>query len=102
MAEQTPRLDGRKCRLGVPASSDERRYAVFDVAKYAQGAGSDSERRSYFNALHHEIENGGLEAILYDLLRRDLGEWHPRQIYETEGLRKQKEQKREIQSIHCH
>jgi hypothetical protein len=39
-----------------------------------------------------KLRMGGLEAMLYDLLRWDLGEWHPRQIYETEGLRKQKEQ----------
>jgi hypothetical protein len=77
----------------VPASSDERRFAVFDVSnKYAQGAASDRERRSYFNALHYEIDNGGVEAMLYDLLQWNLGDWHPRQIYETEGLRKQKEQ----------
>ena len=47
----------------VPASYDERRFAVFDVSnKYAQGAASESERRDYFDALFHEIENGGVEA----------------------------------------
>jgi hypothetical protein len=91
----------------VPASHDERRFAVFDVSnRYAQGACSDEERRAYFNALFKEIDNGGLAAMLYDLLhgeasrragcRRsarpcDLGNWHPRQVYETEGLRAQKE-----------
>ena len=29
--------------------------------------------------------------MLYDLLHRDLGKWHPRQVYQTEGLRRQKE-----------
>jgi hypothetical protein len=77
----------------VPASFDERRFVVLDVSiKYAQGAASDNVRRDYFNALHSEIENGGVEAMLYDLLHWDLGDWHPRQIYETEGLRKQKDQ----------
>jgi Bifunctional DNA primase/polymerase, N-terminal/Family of unknown function (DUF5906)/Primase C terminal 2 (PriCT-2) len=76
----------------VPAGPDERRFAVFDVSnKYAQGAAPDSERRDYFNALFHEIDNGGVEAMLYDLMNRDLSNWHPRQIYETEGLRKQKQ-----------
>jgi hypothetical protein len=77
----------------VPASHDERRFAVFDVSnRYAQGACADEERRAYFDALHREIKNGGLEATLYDLLYWDLGNWHPRQVYETEGLRHQKEQ----------
>jgi hypothetical protein len=77
----------------VPASYDERRFAVFDVSnRYAQGSCSESFRKSYFKALHHELDNGGLEAMLYDLLRWDLGDWHPRQVYETEGLRRQKDQ----------
>jgi hypothetical protein len=76
----------------VPASYDERRFAVFDVSnKYAQGAASESEHRDYFDALFHEIENGGVEAMLYDLMHWNLGQFHPRQIYETEGLRKQKQ-----------
>ena len=77
----------------VPASHDERRFAVFDVSnKYAQGACPEEERRAYFDALHQEFANGGLEAMLYDLLNWDLGNWHPRQVYETEGLRHQKAQ----------
>jgi bifunctional DNA primase/polymerase-like protein/uncharacterized protein DUF5906/primase-like protein len=77
----------------VPASHDERRFAVFDVSnKYAQGEAPEDVRVAYFRALHHELENGGLEAMLYDLRRLDLGNWHPRQVYETEGLRRQKHQ----------
>jgi hypothetical protein len=77
----------------VPASHDERRFVVFDVSnRYAQGACPEDERRAYFDALHRELESGGLEAMLYDLLRWELGNWHPRQVYETEGLRRQKEQ----------
>jgi len=30
--------------------------------------------------------------MLYDLLRWDLGDWHPRHVYETDALREQKEQ----------
>jgi Bifunctional DNA primase/polymerase, N-terminal/Primase C terminal 2 (PriCT-2)/Family of unknown function (DUF5906) len=76
----------------VPASHDERRFAVFDVSnRYAQGACPNEEREAYFNALFKEIENGGLAAMLYDLLHWNLGNWHPRQVYETEGLRAQKE-----------
>jgi hypothetical protein len=77
----------------VPASHDERRFAVFDASnKYAKGMAPDDIRIAYFGALHDELKNGGLEAMLYDMLHWDLGNWHPRQIYETEGLRRQKEQ----------
>jgi hypothetical protein len=75
----------------VPASHDERRYAVFDVSnRYAKNAVSDDERNAYFDALYEELNNGGREAMFYDMLHWDLGSWHPRQVYEGEGLRKQK------------
>ena len=68
----------------VPASHDERRYAVFNV----------SNRRlkdeKYFAALYREINSGGLEAMLHDLMHVDLGDWHPRRIPNTEALREQK------------
>jgi Family of unknown function (DUF5906) len=77
----------------VPASAGERRYAVFKCADtYVRGHGDEEASKAYFKALHQELDNGGLEAMLYDLLHWDLGDWHPRQIYETGGLRQQKEQ----------
>jgi hypothetical protein len=60
--------------------------------RYAQGAAPDEERRAYFGALHNELANGGLEAMLYDLKRWNLGDWHPRQVYQTDALREQKGQ----------
>lgn len=69
----------------VPATHDERRYAMFDVAP---------DRRNdfaYFRALLDELAAGGLAAMLHDLQRVDLGDWHPRQIIQTEALREQKE-----------
>jgi hypothetical protein len=76
----------------VPASAGERRYAVFKCADtYVRDQGDAVSREAYFKALHRELENGGLEAMLYDLRHWELGEWHPRQIYETEGLREQKQ-----------
>jgi hypothetical protein len=77
----------------VPASHDERRFAVFDVSdRYAKNGAAESERKSYFDALHHELQNGGVAGMLHDLLNWRLDNWHPRQIYETDGLRRQKEQ----------
>jgi hypothetical protein len=71
----------------VPASADERRFAVFDI-------GDERPRpHSYFDALHAELNTGGLEAMLHDLLHEDLGGWHPRDdIPETEALLDQKEE----------
>lgn len=69
----------------VPASSDERRYVVFDVA--------DTRRKdfAYFTALKRELDGDSLEGFLYDMLEMDLGDWHPRMdIPETVGLAEQK------------
>jgi hypothetical protein len=68
----------------VPASHDERRYAMFNVSN------KRLQNETYFNKLYDELENGGLEAMLYDLLRAKLGDWHPRKIPHTEALREQK------------
>jgi hypothetical protein len=68
----------------VPAGHGARRYAVFKVG---------DERLcdfAYFDALNREINGGGTEAMLYDLLRLDLGDWHPKRIYVTTALTEQK------------
>jgi hypothetical protein len=70
-----------------PASSDERRFAVFNV--------SDARRkdRAYFDALVEEIDTGGAEAFFADMLAMELGDWHPRNdVPETEGLAMQKQE----------
>ncbi len=68
----------------VPATGDERRFSVNEVSEARR------KDKAYFDALYAELNNGGLEALLYDLLRIELGEWHPREVYETEALREQK------------
>ena len=68
----------------VPASHDERRYAMNDVSKKRMGD------LAYFEALYREMNSGGLEAMLHDLRSMDLGEWHPRQILQNEALQEQK------------
>jgi hypothetical protein len=73
----------------VPASADERRFAVFEA---------DSEaRRSlpayFFDALNAQMRNGGLNAMLHDLQAIDLTGWHPRShIPKTSALTDQKVQ----------
>jgi hypothetical protein len=74
----------------VPASHDERRFAMFNVSDKRIGD------RTYFKALHEELMPanggaGGLGAMLHDLSRVDLGEWHPRDVLATTALREQKE-----------
>lgn len=68
----------------VPASHDERRYVMVDV-----GAERQTDR-AYFEALHSELRDGGLAAMLHDLLALPLGEWHPRHIIGTPALQEQK------------
>jgi hypothetical protein len=68
----------------VPATGDERRFVINEVSDARRGD------KDYFTALYAERDNGGLEAMFYDLLNTDLGDWHPRQIYETKALREQK------------
>jgi hypothetical protein len=70
----------------VPAGFDARRFAVFDVSD------QHMQDREYFAKIVHQMENGGREAMLYDLLNLDLGDWHPRNdIPQTRALIEQKE-----------
>lgn len=68
----------------VPASSRERRYAVFNVSDRRV------KDRPYFDAINQELAAGGLAAMAHDLLALDLGAWHPRAVVETKALLEQK------------
>jgi Mesyanzhinovviridae DNA primase len=71
----------------VPASWDERRYAVFEVNPVYM------QQREYFELLFAEIDGDGAAAMVYDLLRLDLDGWHPRyNIPQTAALIEQKVQ----------
>jgi hypothetical protein len=67
----------------VPVGEAERRFAVFEVSNCRR---QDS---AWFRPLNAQLDNGGLEAMLHDLLAMDLGDWHPREVPKTEGLREQ-------------
>lgn len=50
----------------VPASSEERRFFVIDVSD------AKMQESGYFGEIQNEMDNGGREAMLYDLLRLNI------------------------------
>ena len=49
------------------------------------------QKKEYFKPLYEEIENGGIAAMMYDLLRMDLKDFHPRyDVPKTKALQEQK------------
>ncbi len=70
----------------VPASIDERRFAVFRVSDDRIGD------VPFWTAVYDEIErDGGVSGFFAYLLDMDLGDWHPRyEIPKTEALATQK------------
>jgi len=70
----------------IPAGEHERRFVVQRVA--------DTYRQdpAWFGPIYQQLRSGGYEAMLFDLLHHDLGDWHPRQIVRTAALAEQQEQ----------
>lgn len=68
----------------VPAGKDERRFCVLDVGTAA------AQNYEYFAELDDELEAGGREALLYDLLNFDLSTVNVRSIPRTGALLEQK------------
>lgn len=56
----------------APVAEDDRRYVIFDVSDERKG---DDD---YFGQLIAELESGGREAFLHDMLELDVKGWHPR------------------------
>src|SRR5262249_7255158 len=67
----------------VPAGRIERRFVVSEVTD------DHAQDPAYFKPLFAQMNEGGLEAMLFDLLQRDLGDFHPRQIVRTDALARQ-------------
>jgi Family of unknown function (DUF5906) len=68
----------------VPASHDERRYFVLDASDNRIG------NRNYFSAMAQQMQQGGLAAMIYELLHRDLSGFEVRDIPLTDALLDQK------------
>jgi len=69
----------------VPAGHDERRFFCLKVS---EGHKQDA---AYFAALRHELDNGGRETILWELMNRDLSDFDVRSVPQTEALQSQKQ-----------
>lgn len=64
----------------IPAETGERRHAVFRL--------SDAHQKdvAYFKAIKAELENGGYERLLYELLNTDISGFDCHTAIETEAL----------------
>jgi hypothetical protein len=75
----------------IPASADERRFFINAIDnRYAKGQIGDDIRDKYFSSLAQEMNSGGREAMLRDLLSMNLDGWLP--YYDvpiTDELKKQ-------------
>lgn len=68
----------------VPASHDERRFFVLDVSPEKR------DEAGYFEAIIKEMKDGGLSAMLHDLMRVDLTAFDVRRFPRTNALVDQK------------
>jgi hypothetical protein len=68
----------------VPASLDSRRWLVLDVLPTRAGD------LAYFDRIYQELEAGGYEAMLHELLHRDISNFNPRKVPNTAGLEEQR------------
>jgi len=72
----------------MPITADERRYFVNEVDNmYCKNGVNYIKSKKYFKELWDELDNGGIESMLYYLQKMDIRGWHPRNdIPETKEL----------------
>lgn len=68
----------------VPASVEARRFLVLNVSNARKGD------LAYFDAIQAELNAGGYEAMLHDLMAYDLSRFNVRAVPNTIGLEEQK------------
>lgn len=68
----------------VPASLDARRFFFLEVGDEAKN------NQEYFDAIWQQMESGGYEAMLHDLLHYDLTGFNVRHVFVTDALEHQK------------
>ena len=68
----------------VPAGLDERCFFVLDVSD------ARAQDTDYFGALKNQLNCGGREAMLHDLMTIDLSDFEVRKVPQTKALAEQK------------
>lgn len=68
----------------VPAGLEERRFCVIEVAD------TQMQKSGYFRAIADQLDNGGREALLHELLTRDVSNVDLRALPDTSALRENK------------
>lgn len=68
----------------IPATADERRFFCLEVADNRRGD------FRYFRAIRRQLDNGGLAAMLYELLHRDISKFDVRDLPASPALAWQK------------
>jgi hypothetical protein len=68
----------------VPASLDARRFFVLEISS------ARKDDHAYFAAIWQEMDAGGYEAMLHDLLHLDLTTFNVRRVPVTDGLQQQR------------
>ena len=64
----------------VAAEADDRRFL------FLEAAATQKENHGYFAALVKQLENGGHEALMFDLMNEDLSNFNPHQLPKTSGV----------------
>jgi hypothetical protein len=68
----------------APASFEERRFCITEVGE------DHMQDKPYFAAIEQQLENGGYQGMLHDLLHRDLSSFKIRDFPHTDALLEQK------------
>lgn len=68
----------------IPASLEARRFLVLEVSN------ARKDDHAWFGAIWEEMEAGGYEAMLYDLMQIKLTTFNVRRVAATDGLQQQK------------
>jgi hypothetical protein len=64
----------------VPAGENERRFFMNHVSE------AKMQNELWFKAIDDQLNGGGYEAMLFDLMNYKLDDWHPRRVPKANGL----------------
>lgn len=73
-------FNSNETRHAVPATCDDERYFVLNASDAKKGD------RTYFGGIIEELDNGGREAMAYELMQRDISTFDVRDVPITEAF----------------